>query len=54
MYRTLIAASVAKRGEFAGVAAAKKHVGVLGPLVPAIRPRLIRANDLAQALDALA
>lgn len=54
VYRALLEASVAARGERAGVASAKRHLGVLGPLAPALRPRLVRARCLPEALDALA
>ena len=53
VYRALLVASVAARGERAGVAATKRHLGVLGPLVPALRPRLVRARTLVDALDIL-
>ncbi len=54
LYRALVEASVAVRGESAGVASAKRHVGVLGPLLPAVRPQLVRARKLDEALDVLA
>lgn len=54
VYRSLLEANVAVRGERAGVAASKRHVGVLGPLVPGLRPRLIRAQRLCDALEFLA
>ena len=53
VYRALLVASVAARGERAGVAATKRHLGVLGPLAPALRPRLVRARTLVDALDIL-
>jgi tRNA-dihydrouridine synthase len=53
VYRALLETSVALRGERAGVASVKRHVGVLGPLVPALRPQLVRAQSLAVALGAL-
>jgi hypothetical protein len=54
VYAALVEASVGARGEHAGVASAKRHLGVLGPLVPTMRPRLVRARTLVEALDALA
>ncbi len=54
VYRALLESSVAARGERAGVASAKRHVGVLGPLVPSIKPRLVRAQRLPDTLEALA
>jgi tRNA-dihydrouridine synthase len=54
LYRALVEASVAVRGERAGVASAKRHVGLLGPLLPTVRPNLLRARKLDEALDALA
>jgi hypothetical protein len=38
----------------AGVASAKRHLNLLGPLTPALRPRLVRARTLAEALASLA
>jgi tRNA-dihydrouridine synthase B len=54
VYRAILEASVAARGERAGVASAKRHLGVLGPDLAALRPPLARARGLAEALDALA
>jgi len=54
VYRALVEASVGARGERAGVASAKRHLSVLGPLVPALRPRLVRARTMGEAFDALA
>lgn len=54
MFRMLTEASVARRGERHGVAAAKRHIGVLGPLQATLKPRLLRAQVLAESLDALA
>jgi len=53
MFRRLTEASVAKRGERGGVAAAKRHVAVLGPLLADLKPRLLRAQGLAESLAAL-
>ena len=53
-YRSVIESSVAARGDQPGVASAKRHINLLGPLAPAVRPRLIRARTLAEALDSLA
>jgi tRNA-dihydrouridine synthase len=53
VYRALIEANVAARGERDGVATTKRHVGVLGPLVPALRPRLVRAHTLEEAVGLL-
>ena len=53
MFRRLPEASVAKRGERGGVAAAKRHVAVLGPLLADLKPRLLRAQGLAESLAAL-
>jgi nifR3 family TIM-barrel protein len=54
MFRRLAEASVARRGERAGVAAAKRHIAVLGPLRGHLESRLLRARVLAESLDALA
>jgi nifR3 family TIM-barrel protein len=53
-YRAILEASVAARGERAGIASAKRHLNMLGPLAPALRPRLVRAHTLAEALTVLA
>jgi tRNA-dihydrouridine synthase B len=53
-YRELLDASIAVRGERAGIAAAKRHVGVLGPLLPLWRTPLLRALTRDDALDVLA
>ena len=54
LYRALVEANVEARGEKAGVGASKRHIGLLGPLVSALRPQLVRANQLVDALAALA
>jgi tRNA-dihydrouridine synthase B len=53
MFRLLTEASVAKRGDRAGVAAAKRHIAVLGPQLADLKPRLLRAQLLSESLDAL-
>lgn len=53
MFRILTEASVAKRGDRAGVAAAKRHIAVLGPLLANLKARLLRAQVLTESLDAL-
>jgi tRNA-dihydrouridine synthase B len=53
IFRALLEASVAKRGERAGVGAAKRHIGVLGPLLAHIKPQLLHARTLTESLDAL-
>ncbi len=50
VYREIVEASVAARGEAAGVASAKRHSAML----PALRPRVLRARVLAETLEALA
>jgi nifR3 family TIM-barrel protein len=54
VYRAVVEASVAARGERAGVASAKRHLRMLGAQAPALRPQLIRARTLAEALAPLA
>jgi len=51
MFRVLTEACVATRGERAGVAAAKRHIAVLGPRVD--RTQVLRARVLTESLDAL-
>jgi len=53
VYRAVVEASVASRGERSGVASAKRHVNLLGPLVPALKPRLLPCADAPEAIDAL-
>lgn len=53
VYAELVEASARARGERAGVASAKRHLGVLGPLLTALRPRLVRATRVDDALAAL-
>jgi nifR3 family TIM-barrel protein len=54
VYRALVEGCVAARGERDGVASAKRHVKVLGPLAGELRPRMLRAQALAEALTLLA
>jgi tRNA-dihydrouridine synthase B len=53
MYRAMIDAEIARRGERGGVAAAKRYIGVLGPLLPRLKTRLLHALELNESLDAL-
>ena len=50
VYRAIIHANVAARGERAGMAGAKRYVGVLGPLLPELRTPLVRASRVAEAV----
>ncbi len=50
VYRAIVEASVALRGERGGVASAKRHSGML----PALRPRVLRARAFAETLEVLA
>jgi len=52
VYRALLEASIATRGDRGGVHSAKRHVGVLGPS-PSLRQRVVRAGDLAEAYAAI-
>ncbi len=54
LYRALVEANVETRGELAGLGASKRHIGLLGPLMPALRTPLVRANHLVDALAVLA
>lgn len=53
VYRQLVEASAFARGERPGVASAKRHLGVLGPLAVEVRDRIFRARFLRDALEAL-
>jgi nifR3 family TIM-barrel protein len=53
LYRAVLEASVEARGERFGVASAKRHIAVLGPLLPALRKPVLRAQTLADARAAL-
>ena len=44
-YRMLVAANVAARGDH-GVGMTRRHIGVLGPLVPSLKPLVFRAPTL--------
>lgn len=46
VYRAVLEARIAARGEFAGVAATKRHVGLLGPMAKPRRAQLLRATRL--------
>ncbi len=50
VYRAIVEASIAARGELGGVAAAKRHSAML----PALRPRVLRARAFAETLELLA
>lgn len=50
LYRAIVIANVAQRGERAGVAVSRRHVGVLGPLAPAVRAPLFAEATLAGTL----
>jgi tRNA-dihydrouridine synthase B len=51
VFRAILEASAGARGERFGVDSAKRHIALLGPLAPALRPRLVRAHALAEALE---
>ena len=51
IYRALLEASIATRGERGGVHSTKRHAGVLSP---ALRQRVVQARDLAEAYAAIA
>lgn len=53
LYRALVEAGVAVRGARAGIAAAKRHVGMLGPLLPLYRAAVLRARTLDETIDVL-
>ncbi|HEU0030728.1 MAG TPA: tRNA-dihydrouridine synthase family protein [Kofleriaceae bacterium] len=53
MYRTLLEANVATRGEARGVAVTRRHVKVLGELAASLRPALFAATTLADNLAVL-
>jgi nifR3 family TIM-barrel protein len=54
VYRALLVANVAARGEFRGVAVTRRHLGVLGPrLGPELRGPLCAAATVDGALEAL-
>lgn len=53
VYRAVLDARIEQRGEFAGVAATKRHIGLLGPIGPARRDQLLRATQRAQVDDVL-
>lgn len=54
MYRALVIHNADFRTERRGVPMTRRHLAVLGPLAPALRPRLFRATSLAETLDVLA
>ena len=49
-YRAIVEASIATRGELAGVAAAKRH----SAMVPALRSRILRARAFSETIDVIA
>jgi len=55
VYRALVDANVAARGEVRGVAVTRRHLGVLGPrLAPALRPAMFAATTVDGVRDVLA
>jgi len=53
VYREIIDANVEARGERAGIAGAKRYVGVLGPLLPELRVPIVRATRVVDAIACL-
>jgi tRNA-dihydrouridine synthase B len=53
MYRTIMLANVAERGEKRAVPTTRRHVSLLGPLVPEMKAGLYRATTIAEALAVL-
>ncbi|HET9626317.1 MAG TPA: tRNA-dihydrouridine synthase family protein [Kofleriaceae bacterium] len=53
VYRAILEANVAVRGEADGVGTSKRHLGVLGPALGARRPALLRALGLAETIEIL-
>jgi tRNA-dihydrouridine synthase len=52
VYRALLDASIARRGESGAVHSTKRHVGVLCPS-PSLRQRVVRARDLTETYAAI-
>jgi tRNA-dihydrouridine synthase B len=53
LYRAIVIANAAQRGERQGVAVSRRHVGVLGPLAPRVRAPLFAEATLAGTLGVL-
>jgi tRNA-dihydrouridine synthase B len=53
VYRALLEANVAARTEKHGVAVTRRHLGVLGPLLPRLRPELLRAPSMTETVAVL-
>ena len=53
MYRSIVTANVAQRGERFGVAVSRRHVGVLGSIAPSARAPLFAEPTLAGTLAVL-
>ena len=53
MFALLTDANVAQRGERVGIGVTRRHVGVLGPLATALRPRLFAARSRTEVHDVL-
>jgi nifR3 family TIM-barrel protein len=53
VYRALVVANTAARTERVGVAVTRRHLKLLGPLLPQLRPALLRAPSMAETLDLL-
>lgn len=52
-YRMLVTQNVATRGERLGIGVTRRHLGMLAPLGPALRTRMLRASSLTATLELL-
>lgn len=53
LYRALVIANAAARGERAGIGMTRRHIKLLGPLAPSLKPVLFRAPTLAATTELL-